>query len=160
MSTLMLFEQARSAARMKQLYARILRKCRQLLSLMDVYADAVVVEERHLGVQAVPIDHIRGSVNKKGDFDIDFYPLKPYSENRWERLAAAVQAGDYLPPVALIRIWGIYFVVDGHHRVSVARMLKQDYIDAEVTEVGIAPKTKNGHTRLCDYVEAFLPCCT
>lgn len=158
MSTMMLFERARTAARMKQFYARFLRKCRQLLALKDVYADTVVVAERRLGTQSVPINHIRGSVNKGGDFDIDFYPLKFYSENRWERIAAAVRAGAFLPPVELIRIWGIYFVVDGHHRVSVARMLKQDYIDAAITEIEVAPRNENGYTRLCDYIELFLPC--
>jgi hypothetical protein len=156
MSSLMLFERARTAARMKQFYGRLLRKCRQLLALKDVYADTVVVAERRLGTQIVPINSIRGSVNKNGDFDIDFYPLKPYSENRWQRLATAVGAGDSLPPVELINIWGIYFVVDGHHRVSVARMLKQDYIDAEVTEIEVSPKTENGFTRLCYYVDRFL----
>lgn len=156
MYTTMLFERARSAARMKQFYGRVLRKCRQLLALKDVYEDAVVVAERRLGAQSVPINHIRGSVNKDGDFDIDFYPLKEYSENRWQRLAAAIHAGESLPPVELIRIWGIYFVVDGHHRVSVARMLKQEYVDAEVTEIEVAPRRENGYTRLCDYIEAFL----
>ena len=156
MSAMMLFERARSAARMKQFYGRFLRKCRQLLALKDVYADTVVVAERRLGTQSVPINHIRGSVNKDGDFDIDFYPLKQYSEIRWGRLATAVRAGDSMPPVELIRIWGIYFVVDGHHRISVARMLKQDYVDAEITEIEVAPRTENGYTRLCDYIDAFL----
>lgn len=158
MSTLMLFERARTAGLTKQLFARILRRCRQLLALSDIYADTVMVQERRLGTQSVPIDHLRGSANKDDDFDIDFYPLKQYRENRWERIAAAVQAGDSLPPVELIRIWGIYFVVDGHHRGSVARMLKQEFIDAVVTETGVAPRVENGPTLLCDYSEAFLSC--
>lgn len=159
LSSLLLFEQARNTARTKQFYARLLRKCRQLLALKDVYADAVVVAERRLGMQTVPINTIRGSVNKNGDFDIDFYPLKPHSEIRWQRLANAVRMGDSLLPVELIRIWGIHFVIDGHHRVSVARMLKQEYIDAEVTEIEVAPKTENGLSRLCDYINRFLHNC-
>jgi hypothetical protein len=159
LSSLMLFERARSAARTKQFYGRLLRKCRQLLALKDVYADMIVVGERRLGMQTVPINAIRGSVNKEGDFDIDFYPLKPHSEIRWQRLANAVQTGDSLPPVELIRIWGIYFVVDGHHRVSVARMLKQDFIDADVTEIEVAPKIENGFTQLCYYIDRFLANC-
>jgi hypothetical protein len=38
-----------------------------------------------------------------------------------------------LPPVQLIEVNGCYFVRDGHHRVSVARMLGQLEIEAEVT---------------------------
>jgi hypothetical protein len=54
---------------------------------------------------------------------------------RWEQIAAAVRRGEPLPPVDLLRIGEIYFVRDGHHRVSVARALGLEDIDAYVTEV-------------------------
>jgi hypothetical protein len=40
-----------------------------------------------------------------------------------------------MPLVDLVRIGEIYFVRDGHHRISVARALGLDEIDANVTEV-------------------------
>jgi hypothetical protein len=40
-----------------------------------------------------------------------------------------------MPPVDLVRIGQIYFVRDGHHRISVARALGRTDIDAYVTEV-------------------------
>ena len=43
-----------------------------------------------------------------------------------------------LPPVALIQVGHLYFVRDGHHRISVARALGQETIDAEVTVWDVA----------------------
>jgi hypothetical protein len=48
-----------------------------------------------------------------------------------------------LPPIQLYEIGGVYFVRDGNHRVSVARIQGVEQIDAEVTslssEITIAP---------------------
>jgi hypothetical protein len=55
--------------------------------------------------------------------------------SRWEHIAAAMRRGEALPPVDLVRIGQIYFVRDGHHRISVARALGRTDIDAYVTEV-------------------------
>ena len=46
-----------------------------------------------------------------------------------------MRRGEALPPVDLMKIGEIYFVRDGHHRVSVARALGARDIDAYVTEV-------------------------
>jgi hypothetical protein len=40
--------------------------------------------------------------------------------------------GAALPPVELVRVEDIYFVQDGHHRISVARAMGQTCIEAEV----------------------------
>ena len=40
-----------------------------------------------------------------------------------------------MPPVELLKVGDIYFVRDGHHRVSVARALGRADIDAYVTDV-------------------------
>jgi hypothetical protein len=45
----------------------------------------------------------------------------------------ARQQGAKLPPVALIQVGDVYFVKDGHHRISVARALGQVEIEAVVT---------------------------
>ena len=46
-----------------------------------------------------------------------------------------MRSGEGLPPVDLIKVGEIYFVRDGHHRVSVAWALGHTDIDAYVTEV-------------------------
>jgi hypothetical protein len=46
-----------------------------------------------------------------------------------------MRRGESMPPVDLVRIGAIYFVRDGHHRVSAARALGRTDIDAYVTDV-------------------------
>ena len=91
--------------------------------------------ERPLGLQVVPISAIVGTVDRSRDFDRHFRPTSGRVRGRWEQIATAMRRGDALPPVDLYRLGEIYFVRDGHHRVSVACALGRDEIDAYVTEV-------------------------
>jgi hypothetical protein len=93
------------------------------------------VSERRLGLQAVEIATIIGTVERGRDFDRRFRPTSGRVRGRWERVAAAMRRGEALPPVDLYRIGEIHFVRDGHHRVSVACALGRTDIDAHVTEV-------------------------
>ena len=51
-----------------------------------------------------------------------------------------------LPPVRVYDIGGVFFVRDGNHRVSVARMRGQTMIDAEVTRLDTLIDLKPGMT--------------
>jgi hypothetical protein len=93
------------------------------------------VSEHSLGLQVVQIDAIAGTVDRGRDFDRDFRPTSGRVRGRWEHIAEAMRRGDAMPPVNLAKIGEIYFVQDGHHRVSVARALGRTDIDAYVTEV-------------------------
>lgn len=93
------------------------------------------VGERDLGLQRVPLDSIVGSVDRAHDFDRAFRPTNPRLRSRWQRIAEAQRRGEPLPPISLYRIGELHFVRDGHHRVSVARSLGSEDIDAYVTEV-------------------------
>jgi hypothetical protein len=88
--------------------------------------------QRYAGVQTVPIHLIQGSEGRSSDFDRDFYPLAAHTRERWLGIYDAQNAGEELPPVELIRLEDRYFVRDGHHRISVARTLGRDYVDAMV----------------------------
>jgi hypothetical protein len=83
----------------------------------------------------VEIDAIVGTVDRGRDFDRDFRPTSGRVRGRWEHIAEAMRRGQAMPPVDLAKIGEIYFVRDGHHRVSVARALGLKDIDAYVTEV-------------------------
>ena len=61
-------------------------------------------------------------------------PLRAVSRERWKRIDRAFRLGHELPPVILYKLGNLYFVKDGHHRVSVARFHGAEWIDAEVTE--------------------------
>ena len=93
------------------------------------------VSEQSLGLRVVPIAAIVGTVDRQRDFDRHFRPTSGRVRGRWERIAAAMRRGESLPPVDLYKIGEIYFVRDGHHRVSVACALGHNDIDAYVTEV-------------------------
>jgi hypothetical protein len=93
------------------------------------------ISKRSLGLQVVRIDSIIGSVDRTRDFDRSFRPTSGRVRQRWERIDAAMRRGEPMPPVSLIRLGEIHFVEDGHHRISVARAMGWETIDAFVTEV-------------------------
>jgi hypothetical protein len=70
---------------------------------------------------------------RSNDFDRDFHPLQDHCKDRWLRVARARDEDKVLPPVVLVQVGDVYFVRDGHHRISVARARGQLDIEAEVT---------------------------
>jgi hypothetical protein len=96
---------------------------------------------RYDGTHAVPLTMIRGSEGRD-DFDAAFHPLREDMEKRWLGVATAMLRGDALPPVDLIRVGDVYYVRDGHHRISVARAIGQREIDAQVTVWDAPPQPK------------------
>ena len=106
-----------------------------ILPYEEVIAALGFASEGQRRLQVVPIAQIVGSVDRERDFDRQFRPTSSRVRARWERIAAAMRRGEELPPVDLYAIGEIYFVRDGHHRVSVACALGYSEIDAYVTEV-------------------------
>jgi hypothetical protein len=85
-------------------------------------------------VQTVLVDQIAGSLNRYHEFDRVFLPASDKLATRWQNVNRAFYQDISLPPVVLYKVGQVYFVVDGHHRVSVAREQGQIYIEAEVRE--------------------------
>jgi hypothetical protein len=128
-----LYEAASRPGWLRRGWAALRRQPRRLLTLACIEAAASICGRHYLGLQVVPIARIRGTEGRGQDFDATFHPLRPHSRDRWMKIAAAQQAGATLPPIELIQVGDIYFVRDGHHRISVAAALGQTEIDAEVT---------------------------
>jgi hypothetical protein len=91
--------------------------------------------ERRLGLQVIQLDSIVGTVDRTREFDRRFRPTSGQVRERWQRLALAQRRGEAVPPIEVYRVGDMHFVVDGHHRVSVAHALGLKTIDAYVTEV-------------------------
>ena len=91
--------------------------------------------ERRLGLRTIPLDSIVGTVDRTREFDRNFRPTSRRVRLRWQRIAEATRRGQSMPPIDVFRIGDLHFVRDGHHRVSVARQLGLDVIDAYVTEI-------------------------
>lgn len=139
-----LYQQARSRSWLDKLRSSLGGRSHRLLDLVTVRTTCKGLGHRELGRQRVAMSQIQGSANEGRcrDFDADFRPLKAHNEERWLNVAVARQQGATLPPVALIQVGDVYFVKDGHHRISVARALGQTEIEAVVTVwqvVGLLP---------------------
>lgn len=131
---LALYRRLCNQAWLRQVWSALTGRAHCLLDLTSVQAACAVTDHRHVERQSVPLNQIRGSSSHSRcyDFDADFRPLNPHNKARWLRLAAARHRGIRLPPVALIEVEGIYFVKDGHHRISLARAMGEREIEAEV----------------------------
>ncbi len=107
----------------------------EILPFEEVVAALGRTGESPLGLQQVQVRSIVGSVDRTKDFDRNFRPTSSHVRARWERLATAQRRGESMPPVELYRVGGMHFVIDGHHRVSIAIARHEPVIDAYVTEI-------------------------
>lgn len=111
------------------LWAWLTGRCNELESLIGRKNN----NGRYAGLKTVALTQITGSEGRTKDFDARFRPLQRHDQNRWVGVAAAMQSGVVMPPVQLIQVGSRYFVRDGHHRISVAYVLGQAAVDAQVT---------------------------
>lgn len=126
-------------AKNKALFTSILHilnpEARKLLSFDDVKSLIKTKSESYRGMQTVKIKDIAGSEGRYNDFNKAFLPKKEHLRKRWERVDKAYMNDVILPPILLYKIGSMYFVRDGNHRVSVARLQGVHAIDAEVIEL-------------------------
>ena len=128
----MLYSRARDRGQWGQVWSTLTGRSRCLLALDEIEATCTVHTCRHAGIRTVPISQICGSGGRSTDFDCDFNPLQDHNKRRWLSIAAARRRGKALPPVGLVQVKDVYFVCDGHHRISVARAMGQQDIEAKV----------------------------
>lgn len=140
------YSRARAKAFLNRIWAVISGQPTHLLSYDEVREKLHVGGPIYRGVQTIRLDQVAGSLNRYQAFDRAFLPVQDETANRWQRVSRAFYEDISLPPVVLYKVGQVYFVVDGHHRVSVAREQGQDFIDAEVrecaTRVNITPDLK------------------
>jgi hypothetical protein len=145
-----LAEEDFARARTHELLSRISRlldpERENLLPFEDVKAILRPDGETYVGMEAVPVDRIVGSEGRYRDFNRHFLPRKEFLKSRWVSIDRAHYEDVPLPPVRIYEVGGVYFVRDGNHRVSVARMRGQTMIDAEVTKLGSVVNLKPGMT--------------
>lgn len=93
-------------------------------------------------LEVVSLESIVGTLEPTPLFDARFRPASEAVRHRWERIALAHRRGDALPPVVLRALPDGYYVVDGRHRVSVARALGLNDIDGWVTGARVTASTE------------------
>ena len=131
-SMMSLFNSSIRRAQAQRIKSVILRRANDLVSLNEIRGSLHIRGSFYAGIKTVEIDHIIGSEGRPHDYDRQFNPRRWTDRNRWVAVAVAHLNGGPLPPVELIQIGDVYFVRDGHHRISVAHAMGQVEIEAEV----------------------------
>lgn len=132
------FHNARRKAALEQVLARLRGQPDRLLSYEEVRR---IVGERsrvERGLREIPLDAIVGSVGRYGDFTRTFLPRSDTMQDRWARVKTVATDMGGWPPIEVYQLGDNYFVIDGNHRVSVARQMNMSTIPAYVTEVRTA----------------------
>lgn len=129
------FKRARKKAAFQQMLARITGRPADLLAYEDVCHHLKASDAVERGIQEIPLDAIVGSVGRYKDFTRDFLPKSDSNAERWVNVKTAVMDMRGMPPIDVYKVGEVYFVIDGNHRVSVARELGTKTITARVTEV-------------------------
>ena len=135
----MIYSSSFSKAHRKDLYRRLARVVSgstpaPLPSFNDLRSRLHLFQQAYAGLQTIEVDKIVGTVDRSEDFDRDFLPRSPQTRERWERLERAFPSLGF-PPISVYQVNDIYFVIDGNHRVALAKQKGAEFIDAEVTEI-------------------------
>lgn len=132
------FSQARRRAFFRRLWRFLTRQQEQgLLSYEEVRHKLKIRGQHYAGVKAIPIDKIAGSVGRYQEFNRAFLPTQEHIRERWKRIYEIAHDAGF-PPIDVYKIGDVYFVRDGHHRVSVLKELGATTVEATVTELDTA----------------------
>lgn len=131
------FMKARSRAELHHLWSAIAGKSKGLLPYDEISKKVHAIGLSSKGLREIPVESIVGSVNRYQDFDRDFLPLHDEDKQRWAGVKAAMTSptSTGLPPIEVYKIGDAYFVLDGNHRVSIAKQMGLETIEARVIEV-------------------------
>jgi nucleotide-binding universal stress UspA family protein len=140
------FQSAQQRASVQEVLARVTGKSNQLLSYEEVAEKLKLRARTERGIQQIPLNAIVGSVGRYTDFTRTFLPRRAEDQERWVRVKAAMEDGSGLPPIEVYKVGEVYFVVDGNHRVSIARQEGFQSIEARViefqTDITLTPDVK------------------
>ncbi|MGD0610527.1 MAG: universal stress protein [Anaerolineales bacterium] len=128
------FRAARQQADLQEIVSRLTGKSNRLFSYDEVVRKLKRTGSSDQGVQQIPLDAILGSVGRYTDFSRTFLPLDDQDRARWARVKAAARDSG-MSPIEVYKIGKSYFVLDGNHRVSIARREGMTTIEAHVIEV-------------------------
>jgi hypothetical protein len=128
-----LFERSYTRGLLKAIWAKFTGKSREMPLLQDArahFASVVALPPVRKTIRVSRIIGTEGSLR----FDCDFHPLDRHHRDRWVSVAELmIDDPTSVPPIQVVEVGDDYYVIDGHHRVSVARTLDHLYLDADVT---------------------------
>jgi hypothetical protein len=126
-------------ARRRSVYARLARivgrgGSHELLPLDEASSRLRPFARRYLGLRPIPLSQVVGTDSRGSDFDREFHPRRPDLRERWQQVERTFPDSGF-PPIVVYQLGDAYFVIDGHHRVAIARQQGMQTIDAEVTKL-------------------------
>ncbi|NQT60218.1 MAG: transcriptional regulator [Bacteroidetes bacterium] len=140
------FMRALKKAKLQTFLSRLQMERTELLSFYDVKELVKPKRQTYRGMKAIRVDRIIGSEGRYKDFNKAFFPKKALLKGRWESISKAHLQMIDLPAISVYKIGDAYFVRDGNHRVSVAKTLKVEFIDADIVELDAEINLEPGMT--------------
>ncbi|MCM2317444.1 MAG: hypothetical protein NDJ92_20030 [Thermoanaerobaculia bacterium] len=128
------FSEARWRAFLQDLISGIRGEPADLLSFEEVRERLGLRHVVDRGMHDVPLESIVGTLGREREFNRYFFPRTDSLRGRWDDVRGLAEGPEGFPPVELYRVGDVYFVVDGHHRVSVAQSIGSPAIEAHVRE--------------------------
>lgn len=133
------FTQLQLKAYLQEALSKLFGRSNELLSFEEVAQKLKLSTRKEQGIKDIPLSSIVGSVGRYHDFTRQFLPLQgnEAERSRWARVKAAMDdpVGPGWPPIDVYKIGEAYFVLDGNHRVSVARQEGFRTIQANIVEL-------------------------
>jgi hypothetical protein len=134
------FGSARKRAFLEMIFGLFTGHNVHLLSFGEVADKLRLNQSVFKGLQQIPVENIVGSTGRYEDFTRHFLPRTgdKRAKERWRKIYTLAVTGKGFPPIDVYQVDQVYFVKDGNHRVSVARDLGWETIQANVTELPTA----------------------
>jgi hypothetical protein len=133
------FHQALQKGRREAFFSQILRRPCCLTPFEAVKNRLNLVARLEKGRQEIRLDQIAGSVGKPEFFTRSLWPLYSGLENRWVSVYELMMGPHGYSPIEVYKVKDRYFILDGHHRASVAHVLGCKTIEACVIEWQVLP---------------------
>ncbi len=127
------FNRARQRAAFQDLLSFLRHDSPNLLPFEAVRQRLGLGEKVYRGIQSIPTNQVVGSVGRYNDFTRTFLPRSETVRTRWQKIGQLTSLRG-MPPIQVYQVGMVYFVLDGNHRVSVARQTGAETIDAHVWE--------------------------
>lgn len=137
------FYEVHRKAALEEVVGFLKRESTDLMAYEEIRRNLRPIESAHQVLEDIPLDKIIGSVNRTTDFTRGFLPRHSSDAHRWASVRMGFESMAGLPPIEAYRVDDVYFILDGHHRVSVARELGfptiQGYVTPVYTRVPLSP---------------------
>ena len=93
-----------------------------------------------IGTGNIRVAEIIGTFERNTNFDDQFRPIQRHILEGWVNTYIRFEQGNW-SPILVHKVGDQYFVEDGHYRVSVARSIGTEFIEAEVWEYALQTET-------------------